>query len=249
MPVTTAHEMLTASLAVLPCDIAICAAAVADWAVADAGPSKIKKTDGAPPQLDFVENPDILATISQHSSRPQLVVGFAAETDQVVDYATAKRARKGCDWIVANHVGGENEVFGSDENEVHLVTASGSQLWPRMPKSGCCRCVDTRPLSKRSSMAECKIDIAVLPHGKDLPLPRYATDGAAGMDIAAAVETTLDLAPGERAAIPTGFCLAIPRGYEIQVRPRSGLAINTASPLPMHRARSTVITVVRSRCC
>ena len=135
MPVTTAQEMLTASLAALPCDIAICAAAVADWAVADSGPSKIKKTDGAPPQLDFVENPDILATISQHSSRPRLVVGFAAETDQVLDYATAKRARKGCDWIVANHVGGENEVFGSDENEVHLVTASGSQLWPRMPKS------------------------------------------------------------------------------------------------------------------
>ena len=74
-------------------------------------------------------------------------------------------------------------------------------------------------------MAECKIDIAVLPHGKDLPLPRYATDGAAGMDIAAAVETALELAPGERAALPTGFCLAIPRGYEIQVRPRSGLAI------------------------
>ena len=74
-------------------------------------------------------------------------------------------------------------------------------------------------------MAECRIDIAVLPHGENLPLPQYATDGAAGMDIAAAVETPLELAPGARAAIPTGFCLAIPRGYEIQVRPRSGLAI------------------------
>ena len=74
-------------------------------------------------------------------------------------------------------------------------------------------------------MAECRIDIAVLPHGENLTLPQYATDGAAGMDIAAAVETPLELAPGARAAIPTGFCLAIPRGYEIQVRPRSGLAI------------------------
>ena len=132
--VTTAAEMLTASLAAMPCDIAVCAAAVADWAVADAGSTKIKKTEGSPPSLDFVENPDILATISQHSSRPRLVVGFAAETDQVLDYATAKRARKGCDWILANHVG-EGTVFGGDENEVHLVTADGSTLWPRMSKT------------------------------------------------------------------------------------------------------------------
>ncbi|MGC6485778.1 MAG: bifunctional phosphopantothenoylcysteine decarboxylase/phosphopantothenate--cysteine ligase CoaBC [Candidatus Puniceispirillales bacterium] len=133
--VTTAAEMLTASLAAMPCDIAVCAAAVADWAVADAGSAKIKKTEGSPPSLDFVENPDILATISQHSSRPRLVVGFAAETDQVLDYATAKRARKGCDWILANHVGEGSTVFGGDENEVHLVTADGSTLWPRMSKT------------------------------------------------------------------------------------------------------------------
>jgi phosphopantothenoylcysteine decarboxylase/phosphopantothenate--cysteine ligase len=132
--VTTAAEMLTASLTALPCDIAVCAAAVADWAVAEVGASKIKKTEGCPPNLNFVENPDILATISQHNMRPRLVVGFAAETDKVIDYATAKRARKKCDWIIANHVG-DNDIFGSDENEVHLITANGSQLWPRMAKT------------------------------------------------------------------------------------------------------------------
>ena len=133
--VTTAKEMLTASLAALPCDIAICAAAVADWAIAGAGTAKIKKTEGKVPDLALTENPDILATISQHSQRPRLVVGFAAETDKVIDYATAKRARKGCDWIVANHVSEENNVFGSDMNQVHLITDGGSDLWPRMPKS------------------------------------------------------------------------------------------------------------------
>ena len=132
--VTTAQDMLDASLAALPADIAICAAAVADWAVDGAGASKLKKTDGAPPELQFRENPDILATISTHQQRPKLVVGFAAETDDVIAYAKAKRARKGCDWILANDVGQDQPVFGADENEVHLITASGASHWPRMSK-------------------------------------------------------------------------------------------------------------------
>ena len=132
--VTTAGEMLTASLAVLPCDIAVCAAAVADWAVSTPSGGKIRKTGGAPPNLDLTENPDILATISRHAMRPRLVVGFAAETDTVIAHATAKRARKGCDWILANDVG-EGGVFGEDENEVHLVTAEGTDCWPRMSKT------------------------------------------------------------------------------------------------------------------
>jgi len=132
--VTTAGEMLTATLAVLPCDIAVCAAAVADWSVDGAGMQKIKKTDGKPPSLTFRENPDILATISQHAARPRLVIGFAAETDQVVDYAAAKRARKGCDWILANDVGASS-VFGADENEIHFITEQGSHHWPRMSKA------------------------------------------------------------------------------------------------------------------
>ena len=132
--VTTAQDMLDASLAALPADIAICAAAVADWAVDGAGASKLKKSDGAPPQLQFKENPDILATLSQHQQRPKLVIGFAAETDDVLNYAKAKRARKGCDWIVANDVGQDQPVFGADENEVHLITAGGVSHWPRMSK-------------------------------------------------------------------------------------------------------------------
>ena len=132
--VTTADEMLTASLAVLPCDIAVCAAAVADWSVAGAPEGKIKKTEGGPPSLDLKENPDILATISRHEVRPRLVVGFAAETDAVAANAAEKRARKGCDWILANDVG-DGKVFGEDENEVHLVTAGGTDLWPRMSKT------------------------------------------------------------------------------------------------------------------
>ena len=132
--VTTAQDMLDASLAALPADIAICAAAVADWAVDGAGASKLKKTDGTPPELQFRENPDILAKISNHKQRPKLVVGFAAETDDVIAYAKAKRARKGCDWILANDVGQDQPVFGADENEVHLITASGASHWPRMSK-------------------------------------------------------------------------------------------------------------------
>ena len=132
--VTTAQDMLDATLAALPADIAICAAAVADWAVEGAGSSKLKKTDGAPPQLTFKENPDILATISRHKTRPRLVIGFAAETDQVVSYGEAKRARKGCDWILANDVGADQPVFGADDNQVHLITDHGSTAWPRMSK-------------------------------------------------------------------------------------------------------------------
>ncbi len=132
--VETAQDMLTASLAVLPCDIAICAAAVADWSVDQATGQKLKKTDGAPPALNLTENPDILATISTHTSRPNLVIGFAAETDNVVTYAQEKRRRKGCDWILANDVGGPEPVFGADENKVHFITADTSVPWPRMTK-------------------------------------------------------------------------------------------------------------------
>ena len=133
--VTTAQEMLDASLAAMPSDIAICAAAVADWAVDGAGASKLKKTEGQPPQLNFKENPDILATISSLQQRPRLVIGFAAETDDVLTYAASKRSRKGCDWILANDVGAERPVFGADDNLVHLITAQGAETWPLMSKA------------------------------------------------------------------------------------------------------------------
>jgi len=134
--VETAAEMLAACTAALPADIAVCAAAVADWRVAEASPGKIKKGAGPAPSLTLVPNPDILALLSAAGpARPRLVVGFAAETDDVLAHAAAKRTRKGCDWIVANDVRPETGIMGGDANEVHLVTEAGAEHWPLLPKA------------------------------------------------------------------------------------------------------------------
>jgi phosphopantothenoylcysteine decarboxylase/phosphopantothenate--cysteine ligase len=116
--------------------VAICAAAVADWKVANPATSKIKKAkSGELPSLSFVENPDILAILSKAGkSRAQLVVGFAAETENVIEYAKAKLVKKNCDLIIANDVSGASGVFGSDQNLVHLVSAKGVETWPRLSK-------------------------------------------------------------------------------------------------------------------
>ncbi|TPG12738.1 bifunctional phosphopantothenoylcysteine decarboxylase/phosphopantothenate--cysteine ligase CoaBC [Sphingomonas oligophenolica] len=128
--VDTAQDMANAVATALPADAAVMVAAVADWRV-EAAPQKMKRGD-VPPTLQFAENPDILATLARSPRRPRLLVGFAAETEQVVEHATAKRTRKGVDWIVANDVSGD--VFGGDANTVHLVTATGSEAWERLPK-------------------------------------------------------------------------------------------------------------------
>ena len=136
VPVETAAEMLAACRAALPADIAVCAAAVADWRVAEAADHKVKKTGGAPPTLALVENPDILATLSAAgASRPRLVVGFAAETRDVVALATEKRRRKGCDWILANDVAPETGTFGGDANTIHLIDEAGVDHWPTLTKT------------------------------------------------------------------------------------------------------------------
>lgn len=134
--VQTAREMAAAVEAALPADAAVMAAAVADWRVANAGASKLKKDgSGKAPALEFAENPDILATVSRMAQgRPRLVVGFAAETDDVVAHATAKRLRKGCDWIVANDVSPATGIMGGTENAVILITGQGQEAWPRMGK-------------------------------------------------------------------------------------------------------------------
>ena len=133
--VETAQQMLAAVEQALPADVAIFAAAVADWRVAGAQNQKIKKTGTTPAPLALTENPDILATVSKLAGRrPALVVGFAAETDRVIAHAKEKRAAKGCDWIVANDVSPETGVFGGDRNTVHLVTASGVESWPPQSK-------------------------------------------------------------------------------------------------------------------
>jgi phosphopantothenoylcysteine decarboxylase/phosphopantothenate--cysteine ligase len=144
--ITTQHiesalDMLNAVEAALPADIFIAAAAVADWRVDAAATQKIKKTpNAAPSALHLVENPDILAKIAQPGpTRPSLVVGFAAETESIVEYARAKLAKKGCDWICANDVSAPSGTFGGDHNTVHLVSRSGVEAWPRQSKSAVAR--------------------------------------------------------------------------------------------------------------
>jgi phosphopantothenoylcysteine decarboxylase/phosphopantothenate--cysteine ligase len=139
--IATAREMLAACEAALPADVAVFAAAVADWRVANAVDGKIKKQPGAaPPSLELVPNPDILATVAAAGARrPTLVVGFAAETDDLLANAQAKRARKNSDWIVANDVSPASGIMGGVENAVHLVTAAGIETWPRMAKEDVAR--------------------------------------------------------------------------------------------------------------
>lgn len=129
--VQTARDMAAAVDAALPADAAVMVAAVADWRVESSG-QKIKKGPDGPPTLRLVENPDILAGLAKSPQRPGLLIGFAAETERVVEHAQAKLTRKGCDWIVANDVSGD--VMGGDGNSVHIVTASGVESWPRMDK-------------------------------------------------------------------------------------------------------------------
>lgn len=134
--VETALEMSAAVDAALPVDAAVFAAAVADWRVVSASDRKLKKSRDGVPVLEFAENPDILAGVAQMTDgRPRLVVGFAAETNDVIKNATAKRARKGCDWIVANDVSPATGIMGGAENAVTLISDAGVEEWPRMAKS------------------------------------------------------------------------------------------------------------------
>ncbi|MDQ2953611.1 MAG: bifunctional phosphopantothenoylcysteine decarboxylase/phosphopantothenate--cysteine ligase CoaBC [Pseudomonadota bacterium] len=146
--VATARDMLQAVEGALPADAAVFAAAVADWRVAEAGQEKIKKSKSGAPALSLVENPDILATIARRNSqRPKLVIGFAAETENVIDHAKTKLKRKGCDWIVANDVSPQTGIMGGDRNTVHLVTASGVESWPPQGKDEVARMLIARVAS------------------------------------------------------------------------------------------------------
>jgi phosphopantothenoylcysteine decarboxylase/phosphopantothenate--cysteine ligase len=134
--IRTAIEMLGAAQAALPADIAVCVAAVADWRADEVFGVKLKKSKDGPPTLRLTENPDILATLARSGpARPELVIGFAAETNDVEAHARAKLARKGCDWIVANDVS-EAGVMGGDDNAVMVIDSKGVDRWPRGPKSG-----------------------------------------------------------------------------------------------------------------
>ena len=142
--VETAAQMLAAVEAALPAEAAVFAAAVADWRVVGAGASKLKKGAQGVPVLTLAENADILAEVSRGGVRPKLVVGFAAETEDVVANAVAKRLRKGCDWIVANDVSAGTGIMGGTENAVTLITEAGAEVWPRMAKDAVARLLATR---------------------------------------------------------------------------------------------------------
>jgi phosphopantothenoylcysteine decarboxylase/phosphopantothenate--cysteine ligase len=138
--VESARDMLSKVEQALPVDIAVFAAAVADWRVAEAGAQKIKKDAKGAPRLSLLENPDILATIAHRKTkRPRLVIGFAAETERVIEHAKAKLARKGCDWILANDVSAQSGVMGGDRNKIHVVTAQGVESWPPQSKDDAAR--------------------------------------------------------------------------------------------------------------
>ncbi len=135
--IESARDMLEACKSALPVDVAVCAAAVSDWRPAKARAQKLKKSSGHAPQLDLTQNPDILATLAAAGNqRPRLVVGFAAETTSVVKHTIAKRAAKGCDWILANDVSPATGTFGGDDNTIHLVGPEDVEDWPRMSKAG-----------------------------------------------------------------------------------------------------------------
>ncbi len=144
--VESAREMLAACEQALPADIAVCAAAVSDWRAAETASKKIKKTAGKhPPAFPLAENPDILAALGRPGNRrPRLVIGFAAETDNLIENARKKLAAKGCDWIVANDVSPARKTFGSDRNKVHLITDKGIEEWPDMTKLSVARRLSAR---------------------------------------------------------------------------------------------------------
>ncbi|KAB2918391.1 MAG: bifunctional phosphopantothenoylcysteine decarboxylase/phosphopantothenate--cysteine ligase CoaBC [Hyphomicrobiaceae bacterium] len=153
--VETAREMLAAVRAALPADIAIFAAAVADWRVAGEAREKIKKGGKGAPKLELVENPDILKTIAAEGTgrRPPLVIGFAAETENVIEYAMKKRRAKGADWIVANDVSPETGIMGGDRNTVHLITAEGVESWPELDKADVARRLVARAAGQLADIA------------------------------------------------------------------------------------------------
>ena len=227
--VETARQMLEAARAALPADVFVAAAAVADWRVEKAGDQKLKKGPrGARRPCPWSKTP----TFSPRSrrpgpARPALVVGFAAETENVLENARGKLARKGCDLIVANSVAEGTGVFGGADNEVQIVSPSGTETWPRMSKAEIAKKLIGLIALENRGPEMITVLFQRFPHAEGLPLPHFQSDDAAGMDLVAAVagEEDMVIKPGERALVPTGLAIELPSGYEAQIRPRSGLAL------------------------
>ncbi len=230
-------------------DIAIFAAAVADWRDGFARhAARSRSARGASaPKLELVENPDILKTVAKRGPlRPPLVMSFAAETEAVVEHAIEKRKAKGADWIVANDVSSARGVFGGDANAVHLVTGAGVEAWPPMSKAEVAEAlmvraaehlIDTQIAVKgRHPMLEGTIKVRVvrLAHARGLGLPAYQSEAAAGLDLAAAVDRKepMVLKPGERALVPTGLVLELPPDTRA-----SAAAVGSCVQARRHRAQ------------
>ena len=200
-------------------------------ASANAGEQKIKKKPAqATPELSLTENPDILSTIAHRKAqRPRLVIGFAAETENVAANAKEKLARKGCDWILANDVSPQTGIMGGDTQHHRTRHRRRRRALAAAVEGRCGRDADRAGVrgAGEAMSHDSMFSITRLPHGHDLPLPSYQSALAAGLDLIAAVpaDAPLTLAPGARALVPTGIAIALPAGTEAQVRPRSGLAV------------------------
>ena len=187
--IETARDMLKACEKALPVDVAVCAAAVADWRVKDAKDQKMKKKGGKPPSLALVENPDILKTLSTATGnrRPSLVVGFGAETEDLVKNATEKRKRKGCDWLLANDVSPESGTFGGDSNRLYLIHDGGVENWPKMSKADAATRLAQRVADhfrdlpfrgdRQGRMTVIKVEVKRLPHGAESAAPAIRHGG------------------------------------------------------------------------
>jgi phosphopantothenoylcysteine decarboxylase/phosphopantothenate--cysteine ligase len=167
VPVETARQMLDAVEAALPADVAVMAAAVGDWRVENEVGQKIKKQAGRPAPLALVENPDILAGLARHPDRPALLIGFAAETENLLDHAAEKLRLKGCDWIVANDVSPGTGIMGGTANQVHLITGKGVESWPAMPKDDVARALVLR-IAEHFAAAQAPIS-APVPKQEGIP--------------------------------------------------------------------------------
>ncbi|RME76891.1 MAG: dUTP diphosphatase [Planctomycetota bacterium] len=223
VPVTSTADMLAACREHWPrCDAVVMAAAPADFTPARVHAGKIKKgsrTGGW--SLELVPTPDILAELAAARRPGQRMLGFALEPAPDLDEARRKLERKGLDWIALNTPGN----FGDPaEAELRLLAADGVVERLRGTKTELARALLQR-LERALGAAELTVRVRRLPGCEDLPLPRYASAGASGLDLCAAVEAPLELAPGAIALVPTGLQIEIPPGYEAQVRARSGLAL------------------------
>ena len=227
--VESAQDMLAAVEAALPADVFVGAAAVADWRVDDAGGQKIKKTNAGPPTLTLVENPDILARVA-HVERHEAASRYWVCRRDARGFASTRKeklVRKNCDFIVANDVGGNGEVFGAADNQVHIVARDNVITWPRMSKDRVALRLVELIREKLDNSKVIEVKYRRLASGAGLPPPARHSEDAAGFDLVAAVpqDDPITLPPGGRAVVPTGFALELPSGFEGQIRPRSGLAL------------------------